>query len=481
MTKCELYEMCLKIYINTDDFTDTDLYIIKNLERIFVIKNTIKVQGHWMITRHQNFKTSVKDNIRTIKLPKYEGLLLLKELKIDFVDYRKIFFINIPDIETSIVLQSYQEVIFNDIVTKLNKRITHSYILIQKPGMGKTIFTLNVINALKVKTLIVLPNLLLLNQWKIAVLTYLNIKEDEILIWSSKNKNNLTIYNPDFKVILTTIHTSVKILNGFLSDNNIYFTIYDEIHLYASIKFSNTFWNSQSFFNLGITATDKRLDGFEKVYIQHLNILSYADDLVENTSTKFKGIIKIIKNNIRYENIITDGGIISTPLILNNIIKCKERNEIILKNIEELYNENEKHCIFVFSDRRAHLFNLAQLLSNRRKDILIVVDDKSNNISVLVGGCVENDINNAINNARIIFTTYQYSSVGVNIVKMNCMVLATPRKNNNEQIIGRILRNKGDNEIVRKIVDIIDSRSIFYSQWTERKKVYNNYGFKIVS
>jgi hypothetical protein len=58
---------------------------------------------------------------------------------------------------------------------------------------------------------------------------------------------------------------------------------------------------------------------------------------------------------------------------LSNIIKDEDRNNIILQNIEELYDSNEKHCIFIFSDRRAHLFNLAETLSNKRKDILIII------------------------------------------------------------------------------------------------------------
>ena len=61
-----LSETHLKLTIDTDDFTDNDLYIIKNLERIFVIKNTVKVQGHYMVTKHQNFITHIEDSKRII-------------------------------------------------------------------------------------------------------------------------------------------------------------------------------------------------------------------------------------------------------------------------------------------------------------------------------------------------------------------------------------------------------------------------------
>jgi superfamily II DNA or RNA helicase len=94
-------------------------------------------------------------------------------------------------------------------------------------------------------------------------------------------------------------------------------------------------------------------------------------------------------------------------------------------------------------------------------------------------GSKEDDIKDAIDNSRIIFTTYQYSSVGVNIQKMNCMILCTPRKHNPEQIIGRILRNGSDINITRQIIDIVDCKSILYTQYYDRKKVYIENKFEL--
>ena len=287
-----------------------------------------------------------------------------------------------------------------------------------------------------------------------------------------------------FKIILTTIHTSVKIDPGILNENNVFFAIYDEIHLYATSTFAETFWKSQRYYNLGLTATPNKINGFEKIYIQHMNQLDFSNKILPDNTIKFNGIVKIVKNNIKYDNILTETGIVSVPLIINNICKDDDRNILIMKYIEELYDENDRHCIFVFSDRRNHLLNIAEQMTDKRSDMNIIIecnDDtcNKNDMKVLIGGSKEDDIKDAIDNSRIIFTTYQYSSVGVNITKMNCMILATPRKNNHTQIVGRILRNGSDENIVRKIIDIVDCKSILYPQLQERKKIYIENGFKM--
>tara|TARA_Y100000389_G_C17467474_1_gene526941 strand:- start:94 stop:2724 length:2631 start_codon:yes stop_codon:yes gene_type:complete len=360
----------------------------------------------------------------------------------------------------------------------------HKYILDNFIVTHNTITAIELINRLKVKTIIVLPNLLLLNQWKTELLNNLDITEDEILLWcgqsNKKNKKNLTIYNNMFKIILTTVHTSIKIYPNILNENKVYFAIYDEIHLYATQLFSDTFWKGQRYYNLGLTATPNKTNGFEKIFIQHMNQLNFSHDIVPDANKiKFNGNVKIVKNYIKYENILTENGTVSIPLLINKLCEDELRNEMIIKYIIELYDVNEKHCIFIFSDRRNHLINLAELLIQKRNDMTVVIDAKDEDVKVLIGGSKEDDIKDAIDNSRVIFTTYQYSSVGVNIQKMNCMILTTPRKNNHTQIVGRILRNGSDVNIIRQIIDIVDCKSILYSQLYERKKVYIENNFKL--
>ena len=440
--------------------------------------------------KHINYQTTLDKNIRIIKLPKYAGLKLLNKLNLEYIDKRN-YSNQTYDFKSNIILYPNQIIISNNIEEKLKKRKTNSYILIQKPGLGKTIIALNIINLLKVKVLIIVPNLFLFNQWKLEILDNFDITEEEILEWNgkmtSKKKKNLTIYNSQFKIIITTIHTALKIDPQVLNENNVCLCIYDEIHLYCSPLFSKCFQNTQRYYNLGLSATATRNDTFEKIYLQHLNILSFSNKIVNEENSQFIGCVFIIRNQQKYENIMLKNGNISVPLILNNIIEDEKRNDLIIQNIIKLYDDNIENYIYVFSDRRSHLQNLAKNLNIKRNDIKVFINGNENElnelceIKVLLGGCTLDDVIDAKNNARIIFTTYQLSSVGVNIVKMNCLMFATPRKSNFKQIIGRILRNGSNVNIHRKIIDIVDMKSILYNQYHYRKKEYIDHKFEIIN
>jgi superfamily II DNA or RNA helicase len=91
-----------------------------------------------------------------------------------------------------------------------------------------------------------------------------------------------------------------------------------------------------------------------------------------------------------------------------------------------------------------------------------------------MGGSTENDIQQAKNTGRIIMTTYSYSGTGVSINKMDALILATPRKSNMTQILGRIFRLKGNVDITRNIIDIVDTKICLKSQFYTRKKTYEN-------
>lgn len=459
----------ITVYINLNNFTKDELEFVKNIDKEFVIRYKMKVQGHYVIKSYINYKTDCIEKYRKVWLPKCHGIRILDKYKIGYKDIRK----NIEPciiFNNNIVLYPNQKVICDEIESTMNKRITHNYVYVSKPGSGKTIMAMELMYRYKVKVLIILPNLFLLNQWKTEINKHLNLCDEDILIWTGENKkNNLKIYNENFKVILTTIHSSLKIDNNTLQDNNVNFTIYDEIHMYSTKEFSKTFWNTQTYYNIGLTGTPNKLDGFEKIFIQHINKINKFDS---NTNNQFKGKVYIIENKAVYNNILTKSGTVSISLMINELCNDKCRNTLIVDNILKIYNDNVKNYIYIFSDRRQHLLNLVDIITNILRDEYIVIDNGDNNIKVLMGGSTEEDINNAVLKSRIIFTTYQYSSIGINIQKMNCLILATPRKNNQEQIIGRILRSGSDITVERIIVDIVDKKSIFYNQFNNRKKIY---------
>jgi superfamily II DNA or RNA helicase len=467
----------LKIVINLQDFDNYDLQIITTVEKHFTIKYEIKLNGHVIINKQRNFKSKIKtiDNIkhRVISLPKFEGINYLQKILGKNFEYEDIrdFNVNPIEISSNITLYEKQNKICSYVENKLKKRKSNNIVLIALPGTGKTIMALDLLSRFKCKTIIILPNIYLLTQWKDSILdNFPNIISDDILIWNGTNKKNLQFYNNNFKIILTTIQTSIKIKNKNLINNGVKMTIYDEVHLYCSKCYSKTFWKTQTLYNIGLTANETNPNGSQKIFLQHLNTLTLASDIVADDAIQFNGLVTILKNKKKYENIINDDGNLIYAAILNNLVLDEQRNDIIIEEILKIYDENTQNYCFVFSDRIVHLSTLENLIKEKRNEII-----------VLTGGANNDTIDYANNKARVILTTYAYSAVGTNIPRMTNIILATPRKSNINQIIGRILRTNTDenNKKIRKIIDIVDQNSIFYNSSRERLKYYINMNFQI--
>ena len=108
----------------------------------------------------------------------------------------------------------------------------------------------------------------------------------------------------------------------------------------------------------------------EKIFLQHINNLTLTSEIVPDDSIKFNGIVKIIKNRTKYENILNDDGNLIYAAILNNIVIDENRNNIIVNEILKIYDENNENYCFVFSDRLTHLATLDELIKiKRNKDV----------------------------------------------------------------------------------------------------------------
>lgn len=73
--------------------------------------------------------------------------------------------------------------------------------------------------------------------------------------------------------------------------------------------------------------------------------------------------------------------------------------------------------------------------------------------------------------------TFKIASVGMDIPDLNCLVLASPRKEI-EQSVGRIFRKVG--ALKPRVIDIIDDHPMFISQGRVRKEFYKQYEFTII-
>lgn len=425
--------------------------------------------------------------------------------------------------------------IFNSIYTESNKlKGLCGLTLNMLAGGGKTFCAMNIINKLNLKTLIIVPNTYLLNQWVellskffpnnkigqyygkkkedgdivVAIINSLVNDEyifDEVIISDIICDNikckNIAKYNfeDEPKPFYCTKHkckNMIKIKNKKVIKNYIEFfkefgfIILDESHIYCTDSFKIVYNRFQSTYMLGLSATPNERNNKCDI-ISHLNIgkVLKADEIegYKKDNTKFNASVTLIKYNGPDEYVNTHINettkMICVPKIIEDIVNDPYRNQLIIDQLLELFNL--KLNIFVFSERRSHLEHLYRLFNEnikKNKDIdsdiesnLSIPELNINNNIVLYGNSSDDDIDTAKNNSNIIFTTYAYSSTGISINRMTALILTTPRRSKGTQIIGRIFRlNDINNDEERIIIDIIDNKSVLKNQVYERMKAYKD-------
>jgi len=356
-------------------------------------------------------------------------------------------------------------------------------------GSGKSFCAMDIIGRISQKALIIVPNTYLLKQWVELLTQY--FPDNTIGEYYGKKKvdgdiivaiiNSLVNDTFEFKIKKNKI---VKSYQDFYKEFGL--IVLDESHIYCTDTFKIVYNRFQSTFMLGLSATpNERLNKCD--IISHMNIGHVLEaDTIENykkSDIKFIADVHIIKYNAPDKYINTHMNpktqMICVPLIIEDFLQDEFRNKLILDELLNLFNL--KLNIFVFSERRGHLeylyeqFNyiLTEQNYENYEDNLSIPELNINKNIVLYGGSSDEDIENAKNNSKIIFTTYSYSSTGVSIDKMNAVILSTPRKSKSKQIIGRIFRlNKKNNHIKRIIIDIVDNKSVLKNQLYSRMSAY---------
>lgn len=178
-----------------------------------------------------------------IKAHHYPNVIdYLKESRIDFIDETK----KLPPLETTkdrIKLRSYQDKALNQWMNAQKKGI-----IVLPTAAGKTYIALKAINKLNVQTLIVVPTLDLMDQWKNRIETYLNIEAGMV---GGKERT--------IKSITVSTYASAYFLASFLG-NQFMFLVFDEVHHLASPGYIQIAEMYIAPYRMGLTATFTRPD-----------------------------------------------------------------------------------------------------------------------------------------------------------------------------------------------------------------------------
>lgn len=311
-------------------------------------------------------------------------------------------------------------------------------------GGGKSIQAMMLIAHAKLKTLVVVHTVELMQQWTASINKFL----PQARVGRIQGKT-FDVNSKDIVIgMLHTISMKAELKKDMFEDFGIVF--YDEVQFLSAEVFSKALMKSRARYVFGLSATIERADGMEHVFKHHIGEILYS-----NVSTALKQYTNIniiyYRNPEAKEKTMYNG----SPNIAGMITDLSENVDRTKMICQELLKLDETRNVLVLSERVEHLRSIHRILGDEISGIF-------------VGGMKEPD--KAKSKAkRILLATYHIASVGFDHPKLNTLVFATPRSNIT-QAIGRIYRKI--HEVNPMIIDIADTYSVFPYQLKKRKKIY---------
>jgi superfamily II DNA or RNA helicase len=246
-------------------------------------------------------------------------------------------------------------------------------------------------------------------------------------------------------------------------------SIFDECHHLGAAHFSKALHKVQTPYMLGLSATPQREDGLTKVFEAFLGKPIYWEKQRDPDESVVVRAIHFAHDDAAYTDVPTDWkGEVVTARLLTQLVTFEPRTTLIINLLKELISDSRRY-ILVLSERKSHLESIEEGLIAAKASY-----------GYYIGGMKQADRDTNAADKQVLLATYAMASDALNIKKLNCVILASPRKNV-EQSTGRILRQRPEErQLDPLIVDVIDSHGIYQGQWRKRTTYYKKckYTFK---
>lgn len=326
-----------------------------------------------------------------------------------------------------------------------------------KCGGGKTVLALNIISMLKKKTIVIVHKDFLMTQWRDRIKQFL--PEARI---GKIQQNTIDIEDKDIVLAMVQSLSQKEYDSEVFSSFGL--AVFDECHHLGAEVFSKSMGKVASKYMLGLSATPDRKDGLRKVFEWFIGPMLYSSksdinkDYIETRIYEYYDDHKIYsKLEIGYNKKPC------MPRMINNISDHIPRNLFINEIVKKEYETGRK--ILILGDRREYL---------NRTEKWIKENINPNIVGQYVGGMKPSELRDS-QEKDIILGTFSMASEGMDIPKLNTIVLASP-KSDVVQSVGRILREKAN---VRKfhplVIDIKDTHpnlNVFNRQCDKRISFY---------
>ena len=356
-----------------------------------------------------------------------------------------------------------------DQMTAVSTALNEPMGIIESPtGSGKTVIGLYIVSKLCVSTLIIVPKLELVDNWKQQATKFLSIpipkKKKDSYIGEYSGKRKQLKYHFDIAMINSL--TNYDNLDELFSHYGL--VIIDECHHVASEMFRKVLRHCSSNNIYSFSATPKRQDKLDRIMYMYCGQILYQAS--QNTKLSLLNFKKtLVKQNTTFR---------PTPSaknyaeIINEMVMNERRNYQIFQDIARAAKEH-RH-ILVLSERVQHLDVLYHMLHYIGPNCYVLQGDmKTKDRREMIAEL------RSLQDGFILLATGSLIGEGFDLPSLDTLFLTVPIRwqGRLDQYIGRIHRNyDGKNEV--KVYDYVDFNcQMFQSMFAARLKEYysNNY------
>lgn len=298
-------------------------------------------------------------------------------------------------------------------------------------GKGKTIMAIFLASQLQLKTLILVQDSFLLNQW-VERLT-------QCLPAARVGRLQQNVNDIDSSDIIIGMVQTVASRYDSSAFTSIGLLIIDECHRMGSPLFSSVLAACIAPHVIGLSATPERQDGM------HTMLSWYLGPVISEPEDVFPPVTVIrcpFAASTHVSASVNGQGLPNVVQMLTDLSSCPVRQELLLQWILSALLPDR--VILVLSHRREQLIALQQALT--------VVPDLVTGF--YMGGMKQADLDQTAAHATVLLATYAMAQQALDIPRLNTLVMATPMKDM-RQSIGRITRltASGARPVV---IDILD-------------------------
>jgi len=332
----------------------------------------------------------------------------------------------------------------------------HAAMLVLPCGFGKTVVGLHLAAALGRKTLVVVHKEFLMNQWLQRIGTFLPGARTGVI-----QQQKLEAEADVVVAMLQTLCVRALPPECLASFGTV---ILDEAHHLAAPYFSQLFFKLPCRHVIGLTATPRRSDGCADIL--HLFMGPFSFQVTQRTDDGLvvQRALWPVHYSCRPEPTPVD-----VQRLKTRVTGDAARNDFIVGIC--VAAADARRQVLCLSDRIEHLRDLRERFAAARPAVPV---------ALYIGGRARGNLEErrrAETEARVLFGSFAMSSEGLDVPRLDTLVMATPI-GNVTQAIGRILRPCADKQ-PPVVVDVVDDCRAFAGLDQARRAYYARSAFAV--